>query len=87
MPTGCNAKTGSPSCLHEPVAHARMLTQQNAAELGQFVRRLLEDAKDRLAVLHRDSDEPLPSVQRDRKCVGGVLEPGFEEALNESRTS
>ena len=83
MPTGCDAKTGSPSWLHESVAHARMLTQQNAAELGQFVRRLLEDAKDRLAVLHSDSDEPLSSVQRDRKCVGGVLEPGLEEALNE----
>ena len=68
----------------QTVSHAPLvLPEKHATKLGESDGRLVEDAKYGLAVLHRQGDESLPSVQRDRKCVGGVFEPGLEEALNE----
>ena len=70
--------------LHEAVADAPpVLAEKHATKLGESDGRLVEDAKYGLAVLHRQGDESLPSVQRDRKCVGRVFKPGLEEALNE----
>ena len=70
--------------LYEAVADAPpVLAEKHATKLGESDGRLVEDAKYGLAVLHRQGDESLPSVQRDRKCVGGVFKPGLEEALKE----
>jgi hypothetical protein len=69
MPTGCNAKPGSPSWLHEPVAHwALVVGDEHTAQLREAGGRIIEHSQDRLSIGDRQSNESLLGVKRTRSA-------------------
>jgi hypothetical protein len=71
IPTGGNAKPGSRSWLHEPLAHAPLvLSEQNSAELGEPAGRILQAAQELLTLAGRQCDSDAIRVKRrsQRRC-------------------
>ena len=77
------SQTRAPARLHWSLARRLVFLQPQAAQLGESLEWTVETAQNCFAILDRESDEFLLGLQRDDKCLGGVLESDVIEQPSE----